>query len=41
MYWKALPLRAGLYRLDVAVKDVNGDRYGMWSQPPAVPGVLR
>ena len=26
VYWKALPLRPGLYRLDVAVKDVNGDR---------------
>jgi len=26
VYWKALPLRPNLYRIDVAVKDVNGDR---------------
>ncbi len=31
VYWKAVPLRANLYRLDVAVKDVNGDRSGLWS----------
>ena len=31
VYWKALPLRPNLYRIDVAVKDVNGDRSGLWS----------
>ncbi|HSE50438.1 MAG TPA: GWxTD domain-containing protein [Terriglobales bacterium] len=30
LYWKALPLRPGRYRLDVVVKDVNGDRLGTW-----------
>lgn len=29
VYWKAVPLRAGpMYRLDVVVKDLNGDRLG-------------
>jgi GWxTD domain-containing protein len=37
VYWKALPLRANLYRLDVAVKDVNGDRSGLWSSRLPVP----
>jgi hypothetical protein len=23
LYWKALPLPPGLYRLDIAIKDVN------------------
>src|SRR6185437_3102935 len=31
VYWKALPLRPNLYRIDVAVKDLNGDRSGLWS----------
>ena len=31
VYWKALPLRPGRYRLDIVVKDVNGDRKGTWS----------
>jgi GWxTD domain-containing protein len=31
LYTKALPLRPGLYKLYVAVKDVNGDRKGIWS----------
>lgn len=33
LYWKALPLRPGRYRLDVVVKDVNGDRLGTWTRP--------
>jgi len=37
IYWKALPLRPGHYRLDVVVKDVNGDRKGSWSKSLMVP----
>ncbi len=37
VYWKALPLRPNLYRIDVAVKDVNGDRSGLWSSRLLVP----
>jgi len=37
VYWKALPLRPGHYRLDVVVKDVNGDRVGNWSKSLMVP----
>ncbi len=37
VYWKALPLRPSLYRIDVAVKDVNGDRSGLWSSRLPVP----
>lgn len=37
VYWKALPLRPGRYRLDVVVKDVNGDRMGTWSKGLVVP----
>jgi GWxTD domain-containing protein len=37
VYWKALPLRPNLYRIDVAVKDVNGDRNGSWSSRLPVP----
>jgi GWxTD domain-containing protein len=37
VYWKALPLRPGRYRLDVVVKDVNGDRTGTWSRGIVVP----
>jgi GWxTD domain-containing protein len=37
VYWKALPLRAGRYKLYVAVKDVNGDRKGIWSRSIIVP----
>jgi GWxTD domain-containing protein len=37
LYWKALPLRPGRYRLDVVVKDVNGDRTGTWSRGILVP----
>ena len=37
VYWKALPLRPGRYRLDLVVKDVNGDRAGSWSKGVVVP----
>jgi hypothetical protein len=32
-----LPLRPGRYRFDVVVKDVNGDRKGVWSKGIVVP----
>jgi GWxTD domain-containing protein len=37
VYWKAVPLRPGRYRVDVVVKDVNGDRMGTWSKSIIVP----
>ena len=37
VYWKALPLRAGRYKLNIAIKDVNGDRKGVWSRSVIVP----
>lgn len=37
VYWKALPLRSGRYRVDIVVKDVNGDRVGTWSRGIVVP----
>ena len=37
VYWKAIPLRPGRYKLYVAVKDVNGDRKGVWSHSIVVP----
>jgi GWxTD domain-containing protein len=37
VYWKAVPLRPGRYKLDVAVKDVNGDRKGVYSRGIVVP----
>jgi len=37
VYWKALPLRPGRYKIEVAVKDVNGDRKGTWSRGIVVP----
>jgi GWxTD domain-containing protein len=37
VYWKALPLRPGRYKLNIAVKDVNGDRKGVWSRSVVVP----
>jgi GWxTD domain-containing protein len=37
LYWKALPLRPGLYRLDVVMKDVNGDKTGVFSRSYTVP----
>jgi GWxTD domain-containing protein len=38
VYWKALPLLPGLYRLDVAVKDVNNpDHMGYYGRSLEVP----
>jgi GWxTD domain-containing protein len=39
VYWKALPLRIAQnrYKLDIVVKDVNGDRVGTWSRSIQVP----
>jgi GWxTD domain-containing protein len=37
VYWKALPLKPGRYRLDIVVKDVNGDRTGTWQRALPVP----
>jgi GWxTD domain-containing protein len=37
VYWKALPLRPGRYKLYIAVKDVNGDRKGIYSRSIMVP----
>jgi GWxTD domain-containing protein len=37
VYWKAVPLRPGRYKIDIAVKDVNGDRKGVWSRGIQVP----
>jgi GWxTD domain-containing protein len=39
VYWKALPLRISQnrYRLDIVVKDVNGDRTGSWSHAITIP----
>ncbi len=37
VYWKALPLKPGMYKLDVVLKDVNGDRVGSWTKGIRVP----
>ncbi len=37
LYWQAPTLRPGRYRLDIIVKDVNGDRKGSWSKGILVP----
>jgi len=37
IYWKALPLRPSMYRVDIVLKDVNGDRVGTWSRAIRVP----
>jgi GWxTD domain-containing protein len=37
VYWKAFPLRPGRYKFEIAVKDVNGDRKGLWSRGVVVP----
>jgi 5-hydroxyisourate hydrolase-like protein (transthyretin family) len=37
IYWKAVPLKPGLYRLDLVLKDVNGDRVGTWRKSLQVP----
>jgi GWxTD domain-containing protein len=38
VYWKALPLHPGHYRVDIAIKDVNNpDHVGTWAQGIIVP----
>jgi GWxTD domain-containing protein len=38
VYWKALPLRPGRYRVDIGIKDVNNpDHVGIWGQGIIVP----
>jgi hypothetical protein len=38
VYWKALPLRPGLYKIDVVIKDVNNpDHIGRWQRSVNVP----
>ncbi|MBT9331239.1 GWxTD domain-containing protein [Paracidobacterium acidisoli] len=38
LYWKALPLRPGRYRIDIAIKDVNNpDHVGVWARGIEVP----
>ena len=38
LYWKALPLPPGLYRLDIAIKDVNNpDHIGIYGRGIEVP----
>ena len=38
VYWKALPLLPGLYRLDIAIKDVNNpDHMGIYGKALEVP----
>ena len=38
VYWKALPLAPGRYKLEIAIKDVNNpDHVGMWRRSVDVP----
>jgi GWxTD domain-containing protein len=38
VYWKALPLKPGRYRVDIAIKDVNNpDHVGKWAEGIVVP----
>lgn len=38
VYWKSLPLRPGLYKIDIAIKDVNNpDHIGVWRRSVNVP----
>ncbi len=38
MYWKALPLRSGMYKVDIVIKDVNNpDHIGTWRRSVNVP----
>lgn len=37
VYWKAFPLRPGMYKMDIVLKDVNGDRVGTWTKGIRVP----
>jgi GWxTD domain-containing protein len=38
VYWKSLPMRPGLYKIDVVIKDVNApDHIGTWRRSVNVP----
>jgi GWxTD domain-containing protein len=38
VYWKSLPLRPGLYKIDIVIKDVNNqDHVGRWQRSVNVP----
>jgi 5-hydroxyisourate hydrolase-like protein (transthyretin family) len=37
VYWKGLPLKPGQYKLDIVLKDVNGDRRGTYRRGFRVP----
>ena len=37
LYWKAIPLKPGLYKIEIAIKDVNGDRVGTLVRSIRVP----
>ena len=38
VYWKALPLKPGLYKMDIVIKDVNNpDHVGRWTRSVNVP----
>ncbi|SNS73641.1 GWxTD domain-containing protein [Granulicella rosea] len=38
VYWKSLPLRPGLYKIDIVIKDVNNpDHVGRWQRSINVP----
>ncbi len=37
VYWKTVPLKPGLYKIDIAVKDVNGNRVGTLTRSLPVP----
>ncbi len=38
LYWQALPLRPGRYKIDIVIKDVNNtDKVGTWSRGLEVP----
>jgi GWxTD domain-containing protein len=41
VYWKAFPLRSGLYKVDIVVKDVNSadSRVGTWRKSINVPNL--
>ena len=38
VYWQAIPLKPGLYKIDIAIKDVNNpDHMGRWTRSINVP----
>ncbi len=40
VYWKAFPLRPGLYKINIVIKDVNNpDHIGRWERSVNVPQI--